>query len=85
MALKKTKKYPKKPKATASVAVIQNYFAKCAAIDRDNAAIKRENDATIAARKKLAAFTPGKSKATGLRKRRPVAKKAKKAARRKRR
>jgi hypothetical protein len=85
MALKKQKKYPRKPKQTASVSSINAYFQKCAAIDRENAAIKRENDATIAARKKLASFTPGKSKATGLRKRRPVAKKAKKAAKRKRR
>lgn len=39
MALK-LKKYPKKPKASASVTTLENYIAKCKQVDKDNAQIK---------------------------------------------
>ena len=38
----KLKKYPKKPKSSASVAVLQNYIDRCKAIDKDNAQIKKD-------------------------------------------
>lgn len=39
---KKFKKYPKKPKASASVAVKENYIKKCKDIDKENSRIKSE-------------------------------------------
>lgn len=39
---KKLLKYPKKPKAGASVTTLQNYISKCKEVDRKNAEIKRE-------------------------------------------
>lgn len=86
MAQKKLKKYPKKPRATASAATIKNYFDKCVGIDKENAAITKENNEQKALATKLKNFTPGKSKATGFGKRRKkAAPTKKKAARRKRR
>jgi hypothetical protein len=42
----KLKKYPKRPKATASVPVLERYVQKCANIDRENGdRIKVFNDA----------------------------------------
>lgn len=38
----KLKKYPKKPKATASVATKENYLKKVAEINKENARIKAD-------------------------------------------
>jgi|GEM_PF-1852175 len=42
-ATKKLLKYPKKPKATASVQTLQNYIQRCKDVDKRNAEIRREN------------------------------------------
>jgi len=42
-ATKKLLKYPKKPKATASVQTLQNYIQRCKEVDKRNAEIRREN------------------------------------------
>ena len=55
MATKK-KKYPKAPKATASLQVWQNHQAKCKEVDRYNASIqsdKKKKATVIAATQKL--------------------------------
>lgn len=39
---KKTLKYPKKPKASASVQTLQNYIARCKEVDKRNAEIRKE-------------------------------------------
>lgn len=38
----KLKKYPKKPKASASVTVLENYLRRVAEIDKENAQIKKD-------------------------------------------
>lgn len=38
----KKKKYPKKPKQSASVTILQNYLAKCKEVDKFNASIITE-------------------------------------------
>jgi len=43
MAALKLKKYPKKPKAKASLTVLENYMAKCKEIDKENAQKKAEH------------------------------------------
>lgn len=47
------KKYPKKPKATASVAVMERYLQRCKEIDKENAAKKKEADRKEQLRKKI--------------------------------
>lgn len=42
MATKKLLKYPKKPKASASVQTLQNYIVRCKEVDRKNADIRKE-------------------------------------------
>lgn len=42
MATLKLKSYPKKPKAKASAAVLENYIARCKAIDKENAEKRKE-------------------------------------------
>jgi len=53
MALKKLKKYPKKPKKTASSVVKENYLKKCKDIDKLNVPIKKENKKIEALDKKI--------------------------------
>lgn len=55
MAQKKVK-YPKKPKASASAQVMENYLAKCKEVDKKNAEIKKEQDKKIALKKKIDAI-----------------------------
>jgi len=52
----KLKKYPKKPKATASVQTLERYLAKVKEIDRDNARIKAEKTKQLGLRKKVASI-----------------------------
>ena len=47
-------KYGKKPKATASVQVLQNYIAKCKEVDKKNTARKAEAKKKLALRKQVA-------------------------------
>jgi len=47
----KTKKYPKKPKANASVKVMENYLTKVADIKKHNDKVKKDE---VAAKKKKA-------------------------------
>jgi len=72
------KKYPKKPKLSASSETIKNYFARCAEVDRDNAARKTEHNNQKALAEKLRRFKPGKSKAGGSKRRTAKRKTAKK-------
>lgn len=53
MAKIRLKKYPKKPKATASVAVMERYLQRCKEIDKENAAKKKEADRKEQLRKKI--------------------------------
>jgi hypothetical protein len=87
MAALKLKKYPKKPKASASLETINNFFRRCKEVDAENSRIKREHAAHEAAAKKLKNFRPGKSKVgTTHRRKKAAPKKAahKKAAKRRR-
>lgn len=43
MAGKKLLKYPKKPKANASVTTLQNYIQRCKEVDKKNAEIRKES------------------------------------------
>jgi len=52
MALK-LKKYPKKPKASASASTLQNYLDRCKAVDKANAAKKQEHAKKLTLRKKV--------------------------------
>jgi len=54
MAKKKMLKYPRKPKASASVKVMENYLERCKAIDKENAARTAENKKAEMLRKKIA-------------------------------
>lgn len=53
MAKLKMKRYPKKPKASASVATMENYLQRCKAIDKENAQRKAENTKKDTLRKKI--------------------------------
>jgi len=53
MAALKLKKYPKKPKASASVATMQNYLKKRGEIDKENKRRKSENKKATDLRKKI--------------------------------
>ena len=46
-------RYGKKPKASASVATLENYLAKCKEIDKKNAQRKAENSKKETLRKKV--------------------------------
>jgi hypothetical protein len=50
MAKVKLKKYPKKPKASASVEVMENYLRRCKEVDKENN--KRKSDKKKAETKK---------------------------------
>ena len=47
-------KYPKKPKAKASVQVLENYLTKCKEVDKKNASRKAEAAKKATLRKKIA-------------------------------
>ena len=53
MAKLKMKRYPKKPKANASVQVMENYLDRCKSIDKDNAKRKSDNAKASTLRKKI--------------------------------
>jgi len=52
MALK-LKKYPKAPKRSASLTVVENYLQKCRLIDKDNNKIKADEKKRIGLLKKV--------------------------------
>jgi hypothetical protein len=54
MASTKLLKYGKKPKANASVQVMQNYIAKCKEIDKKNAARKADKKKAEGLKKQIA-------------------------------
>ncbi|MDO9152347.1 MAG: hypothetical protein Q7U47_01335 [Paludibacter sp.] len=53
MAALKLKKYPKKPKASASVETMQNYLKKRSEIDKENKKRKAETAKKATLRKKI--------------------------------
>lgn len=69
------RKYPKKPKASASAATIQNYFARCKEVDAENAKRKREHSEREALVRKLKTFKPGKTKVSSGKRRKSTGKK----------
>lgn len=87
MAKLTLRKYPKKPKASASADTIKNYFARCKEIDKENAAKKREHSERESLARKLKNFRPGKSKVGSTKRRstkKAAPKKGRKAARKRR-
>jgi hypothetical protein len=54
MAKLKMKSYPKKPKASASVAVKERYIARCKEIDKENTRRKAENQKSEKLSKQIA-------------------------------
>lgn len=54
----KFKKLPKKPKASASVATLENYLRRVAEVKKDNDAIKREKTKREALKRKVAGIRP---------------------------
>jgi hypothetical protein len=50
----KLKKYPKKPKANASVDTLKRYLDKCKEVDKANAPIKKATKEKEALKKKIA-------------------------------
>lgn len=56
MAKLKMLKYPKAPKASASVATKERYLARCREIDKENAKRKAENKKSEDLTKKIAAI-----------------------------
>lgn len=60
MAAKKLVKYPKKPKAGASVTALENYIAKCKEVDKKNAEIRKSNAKRETLKKQVAKI--GKAK-----------------------
>ncbi len=59
MALK-LKKYPRKPKASASADTLSNYLKKCATIDKENNARKSEHKKKEALAKRVRELKPKK-------------------------
>jgi hypothetical protein len=49
----KLKKYPKKPKASASLSAMENYLDKCKQIDKENAQIKADMKKKETLKKKI--------------------------------
>jgi cell division protein FtsL len=49
----KLKSYPKRPKASASVAVMERYLQRCKDIDKQNAEIKKEASRKEALKKQI--------------------------------
>ena len=56
MAKLKLKRYPKKPKASASVATMQNYLQRVREVDKENSRRKSENSKAASLRKKIGAI-----------------------------
>lgn len=50
---KKTKKYPKKPKASSSLEVMQRYLERCKEIDKENKQIQTHNKKCEELKKKV--------------------------------
>ena len=50
----KLKKYPKKPKASASVATMERYLARCKEVDKENARIKKDAQKKEQLKRKIA-------------------------------
>lgn len=78
MAQLKLKKYPKKPRASASVAILENYLRKVKEVDNENRRIKSENAKQKQLAKKVAALRPGHSSigSIGTRRKKAAPKKA---------
>lgn len=53
MAKLKLKKFPKKPKPTASIPTLERYAQKCKDVEKYNAAIVKDSNADKAKRKSL--------------------------------
>ena len=49
----KIKKYPKKPKQSAGLTVLENYLAKCKEIDKHNEQVKRDHKKRLELKKKV--------------------------------
>lgn len=49
----KLKKYPKKPKASASLSVMERYIERCKEVDRYNAALKKDEEKRKNLKKKI--------------------------------
>jgi len=60
MAQRKLLKYPKKPKASASVTTLENYIARCKEVDKKNAEIRKEAQKRDSLKKQVAKI--GKAK-----------------------
>lgn len=60
MANKKLKKYPRKPKQSASLSAFQNYKARCKEIDKENAQIERDNKKREQLKKEIRNYKPGR-------------------------
>ena len=54
MAKLKMKRYPKKPKQSASASTMQKYLDRCRDIDKENAKRKSENSKAEGLRKRIA-------------------------------
>jgi len=54
MAKLKMKRYPKKPKVSASLQVMQTYLDRCRDVDKENAKRKTENAKAASLRKRIA-------------------------------
>ena len=52
----KMKKYPKKPKGSASATTFENYLAKCRDIDKENSRRNSENKKREALKKRVASI-----------------------------
>lgn len=62
-------KYPKKPKASASVATKENYLARIREIDKENANRRAENNRSAQLSKHIAGIRQGKKTSLAPRKR----------------
>ncbi|MEI6555507.1 MAG: hypothetical protein WCL70_07960 [Paludibacter sp.] len=56
----KLSKYPKKPKANASVSTLENYISKCKEVDKKNAEVRKMNSKRDSLKKTVAKI--GKAK-----------------------
>lgn len=77
MALVKYRKLPKKPKANASIATLENYLKKVAEIKAENFQRKKLNDFKESLKKKVAGVsasdvTPGTRSIAGVTRRKPA-------------
>ena len=56
----KLSKYPKKPKANASVSTLENYISRCKEVDKKNAEVRKSNAKRESLKKSVAKI--GKAK-----------------------